>query len=243
MARPKLFTYKESGNCYKVRLLAALLQIDLQEIELDFDNDEHKSPKFLLISPRGTIPTLVDGDRVFTDSSAILVYLAGTHTDAGSSKTPSSWWSVDIAEQAAIVDWLAFAATWVENGVCAARTLLSFEGMYNGLGSANPDQTLVEAKIKGLKSLEILQKKLEEGEWLALRRPTIADIAVFAYVALAPMGDVSLETYPAVKGWIARMRNLPHFITIQGLDDPMYRRQNAGIGKGSNSMERDVGAI
>jgi glutathione S-transferase len=109
--------------------------------------------------------------------------------------------------------------------------MLSFEGMYSGLGSANMERTLAEAKVKGHKSLKILQKKLEREEWLVLGRPTIADIAVFAYVALAPMGDVSLAPYPAVKSWIERMRNLPHFILIKGLDDPMYRRMNAEIRK------------
>lgn len=94
------------------------------------------------------------------------------------------------------------------------------------LGGDSTEQMLAEAKIRGYKSLVILNKKLEKEEWLTLGRPTIADIAVFVYMALAPMGDISLEPYPAVKSWIARVRELPNFISIDGLDDPFYRRKH-----------------
>jgi glutathione S-transferase len=222
---PKLYGYEESGNCYKVRLLAALLSINLEHVAIDFDNDQNHSDEFLAINPRGSVPTLVDGDKTFTDSSAILVYLAGTHADPQSGKAPSSYWSVDVAEQAAIVDWLAFANSWVQYGVCIARSILNFGGPYNGLGTEYTDQTLAEAMTRGHKSLVILNKQLNKNEWLALGRPTVADVAVFVYVALAPMADVSIEPYPAVKSWIARVKKLPNFIPIIGLDEPLYHRR------------------
>lgn len=214
----KLYTYEQSGNSYKVRLLAAFLGVALDHVELDFLNDQQHSPEFLAINPRGEVPTLVDGERVLTDSAAILVYLAGRHDKA-------AWWSDDVAEQAAIVDWLAFAASWVQYGVFTARAILSFKGPYNGLGTTSDATTLAEATKRGVTSLEILQKTLETRDWLANGRPSIADIAVFPYVALAPMGDISLEPYPAIRAWISRIRALPGFIPIAGLDDPLYRRR------------------
>ena len=218
---PKLYTFIESGNSYKVRLLASILHIDLEEVEVDYFNEQHHSEEFLEISPRGTLPVLVDGDKTFTDSAAILTYLAGTHSDQGSDKTPSSYWSADLVEQATIIDWFAFASSWVQFGVCKARGIVSFPEFQ----SDGTEQILVDAKIRGYKSLVILNKKLEKENWLALGRPTVADIAVFVYVALAPMGDISLEPYPAVKSWVARVKELPNFIAIDGLDDPFYRRK------------------
>lgn len=223
---PILYGYDESGNCYKVRLLAALLNINLEHVEIDFDNDQNHSDAFLAINPRGSVPTLVYGDKTFTDSSAILVYLAGTYGDPGSSKTPSSYWSTDVAEQAAIVDWLAFANSWIQYGVCTARSIVNFGGPYNGLGTNYTSQTLADARTRGHKSLVILNKRLGKEDWLALGRPTIADVAVFVYIALAPMGDVSLEPYPAVKSWIERVKKLPNFISMAGLNDPFYRRHS-----------------
>lgn len=43
----KLYSYNESGNSYKVRLLAALLKVDLEIVELDYFSDEQHSEKFL----------------------------------------------------------------------------------------------------------------------------------------------------------------------------------------------------
>jgi glutathione S-transferase len=161
----------------------------------------------------------------FTDSSAIRVYLAGTYADAGSGKAPSSYWSSNVAEQAAIVDWLAFADRWIQYGVTIVSSIVNFGGAFNGLGKEYTSESLADAKARGHKSHVILNKKLEKEEWLTLGVPTIADAAVFVYVALAPMGDVSLEPYPAVKSWIERVKKLPGFVPIAGLDDPYYLRR------------------
>jgi glutathione S-transferase len=224
MARPKLYTWRGSGNSYKVRLLAALLDVKLELVEIDFLNNQQRSPEFLAINPRGTIPVLVDGDKTFTDSAAILVYLAGSSSFSGTTKTPTSLWATDTVEQAAIVDWLAFASGWLDNSLATARFIVSFN--YRSIASPAYKQALARATAQGHKSLKILQARLSSTEWVALGRLTIADVAVFAYVATASEGDISLDPYPAVKSWISRVRNLPGFIAIDGLDDPTYWRNN-----------------
>lgn len=206
MAPPKLYTWGESGNCYKVRLLAAVLGIKLELVEVDYLKDEQCSPEYHAINPRGQIPALVDGDRTFTDSAAILIYLAGSHSDRN---TRSSFWPEDVVEQAEIVDWLAFATGWITPGIAAARVIIRFKGV-----SPSSQPFLDVAISKAQKSLEVLQAKLTDNEWLALRRPTIADIAVFPYVSLASQGNISLDPYPAVKSWLDRVRSLPGFIPI-----------------------------
>jgi glutathione S-transferase len=213
MALPKLYTCPPSGNSYKVRLLAALLDIKLELVQVNLPNDEQRSPEFLAINPRGQLPALVDGDKTFTDSAAILVYLAGSYSDPSTTQTPSSFWSNDIVEQAAIVDWLGFAATWLQTGIAAARYIINFN--YHG-NPATDQHMLATATTKGHKSLEILETRLRANGWLALERPTIADVAVFAYVSLASKGNISLDPYPAVKSWISKVRDLPGFIPIDG---------------------------
>ncbi|OAP57892.1 hypothetical protein AYL99_08630 [Fonsecaea erecta] len=215
---PKLYCTEASGNCYKVRLLASLLDVQVEQVEVDFFNMQHRSADFLAINPRGELPTLVDQGKVFNDSSAILVYLAGTNPDRGSKTVPSSYWSSDSVEQASIVDWLAFTASWIQFGLCKARAIVSF----NWPADASED-TVAEAKNMGVKSLEILEGKLEKEQWLALSRPTVADVSVFVYVALAHMGDVSLTPYPAVRAWVDRIKGLAGFIPLDGLDMPVQR--------------------
>lgn len=118
MSAGTLYTFPESGNSYKVRLLAGLLGITLEHAEIDFVAEQQRSPEFLKINPRGEVPCLVDGDHKFTDSSAILVWLAGKHGDGGKvGQGPSTYWSSHTHEQAQIVDWLSFANSWVQYGV------------------------------------------------------------------------------------------------------------------------------
>ena len=67
-------------------------------------------------------------------------------------------------------------------------------------------------------------QRLQGQDWRTLGRPTFANISVFVYIALAPMGDISLKPYPAVQAWIERIGKLPGFTTIPGLNDPLIRR-------------------
>ncbi len=211
----KLYSYAESGNSYKVRLFLALTGQSCELVEVDLMQDEQHQSAYLAISPRGEVPALVDGDLVLRDSAAILVYLASRHG--------GGWWSNEAGEQASIVEWLAFAASWVQYGVFTARALVSFGIPANGL-PVTMTEGLEASKVRGRRSLEILDQHLANRQWLACDRPTIADLAVFPYIALAPMGEISLEPYGAVRAWIARLRALPGFVPIAGLDDPGYRR-------------------
>jgi glutathione S-transferase len=49
---------------------------------------------------------------------------------------------------------------------------------------------------------------------LAQATPTLADVALYAYVARAPEGGVSLENYPSVRAWLARIEALPGFVPM-----------------------------
>ena len=130
--------------------------------------------------------------------------------------------------QALLIDLqLSFANSWVQFGVFVPRAILSYNGPYNGLGNNQAwpqeklDVLLEEGEIRSHKGLEILDKQLQTNDWLVLDWPTIADVSVFRYVALAPMGDVSLESYNGVKAWIGRVKELPGFFPIEGLEEPL----------------------
>ena len=67
------------------------------------------------------------------------------------------------------------------------------------------------------KILDVLNGHLATRDWLACARLTIADIACFPYVALAPEGGVALEPYAHVGRWIARIKALPGYIGMPGI--------------------------
>ena len=195
----KLYDLALSGNCYKVRLFAALARIELEIVPVDFLGGEHKRAPLIELNPWGELPILVDGDRVLRDSQAILVYLAGSHGG-------EAWWPQDPWGQARIVQWLSTAANEIQNGPASARLVDKF-----GYDIDKQDTLKRSARI-----LPLLEAHLSRHDWLALDRPTIADCAVYPYVALAPEGAVDLAPYPHIGRWIARIKALPGYLAMPG---------------------------
>ena len=213
----KLYEHPESGNSHKVRLLLSFLGLEYESVVVDLMTDEQHQAPFLAVNPRGEVPVLVDDDVTLRDSMAILVYLATQHDER------RHWLPEDSAGTAAVMEWLAFAASWIQFGVFTARALVSFGISGNGMPhtfSGNVE----EARLRGTTSLTIMEQQLSGRDWLCGETPTIADVACFPYIALAPMGDISLEPYPAVQAWIARFKKLPGYLTMPGLEDPDYRK-------------------
>ena len=64
-------------------------------------------------------------------------------------------------------------------------------------------------------ALDVLTWQLRKsGDWLALGRPTLAEISCYPYVKRAPEGNVPLEPWPEVRDWLARCEAIPGWIPI-----------------------------
>jgi glutathione S-transferase len=196
----KLYDLEPSGNCYKVRLFAALAQIPVEIVPVDFMAGAHKKPPLIELNAWGELPILVDGDVVLRDSQAILVYLAGKYGG-------EAWLPKEPAHMALVVQWLSVAANEIQNGPAAARLVDKF-----GYAIDKADTLKRSDRI-----LPLLEAHLATNAWLAMGRPTIADCAVFPYVALAHEGGVPLTAYPQIRAWMARIKALPNFLTTPGV--------------------------
>jgi glutathione S-transferase len=60
--------------------------------------------------------------------------------------------------------------------------------------------------------LTTIDAELEGQEWIAASNVTIADIALYSYIARAPEGNVDLSKYPNVLNWLKRIEALPGFV-------------------------------
>jgi len=196
----KLYDRDISGNAYKARLLLALLNLPYERVNVDLPGGENRKPEFLRLNPRGQIPVIEDDGLVFWDSTAILVYLARRYGG-------EQWLPTDPAAMAEVMQWLALAQNEILYGLARARAINLFKRPWN----------LEEAQAAGRRALDVLQERLAGHQWLALERPTIADVACFPYAALAPEGGVSLQDYPAVRSWISRVQQLPGYEGMPGL--------------------------
>jgi glutathione S-transferase len=60
--------------------------------------------------------------------------------------------------------------------------------------------------------LKLLEGRLRGNPWLALGRPTVADVACYPYVSVSPEGGFALESHPGVMAWLKRFEALPGWV-------------------------------
>lgn len=196
----KLYEHELSGNCYKVKLMLSLLGLKYATVPVDLMRGEHKFSEFLRLNPLGQVPVLTDGDLVIRDSQTILVYLARRY---GS----EDWFPIDAESMSKVVQWLSTAANEIQNGPATARLHYLF--------NLKTDLGLAQQRSHGI--LQVMDEHLQERKWLELNCPSIADVACYPYIGLAPEGGISLEAYPNVVAWIERIRELPGYVAMPGL--------------------------
>ncbi|WP_176052838.1 glutathione S-transferase family protein [Paraburkholderia caribensis] len=194
----KLYYHPLSGHSHRARLFLSLLGIEHQSIQVDLAAAEHKSAEFLKLNRFGQVPVLVDGDTAISDSNAILVYIARKF-----GKT--DWLPQAPAQEAAVQRWLSVAAGEIAFGPAAARLITVFGAKYNA----------EELIARAHRILKLIDEELAGREYIAQAHPTIADVALYSYIARAPEGNVDLSYYPNVNAWLRRIEALPGFVEFQ----------------------------
>lgn len=194
-----LYDHPLSGNCHKIRMFLTILGVPFRAELMDVLKLENRKEWFVALNPLKQIPVIRDGSTVVQDSQAILTYLALKHDPRWFGETPE--------EAAAVMEWLSYAAKEVSNGPQLAR-------LWHLVGE---DIDIQRADAEGRRVLQHLDGVLAARNWLALGRPTVADLAVFPYVALAREGQLPLDDCPAVLAWIERIATLPDYVPMKGL--------------------------
>lgn len=192
----KLYDFPLSGHGHRARLLLSLLNVDYENIEVNLRQGQQKSAEFQKLNPFGQVPVLVDGDVVIRDSNAILVYIAN--------KFAPEWNPSEPADAALVQAWLTTASKEIAGGPGAARLVTVFK-------SPQDHGKLIDQSHALLRQID---KHLEDRDWLALDKATIADVSAYSYIATAPEGDVSLGAYPSVRAWLKRIESLKGFVAM-----------------------------
>lgn len=195
----KLYGTTLSGHVHRVRLFLTMLGVPFENIELDMRKRESRTPEFLARNLFGQVPVIEDGELTLADSNAILVYL-----NARYAPDPARWMPQDAVGAAQVQRWFSVAAGPLAYGPAAARIMALF-----GLAD-DPSETVARAHAL----LSVMETHLRHQPFLAGHAATLADIANYAYVAHAPEGSVSLDAYPHVHEWLARVEALPGFVPM-----------------------------
>ncbi|HEY9279023.1 MAG TPA: glutathione S-transferase family protein [Eoetvoesiella sp.] len=195
-----LYDSRYSGNGWKVRQLLSHLQIPFERKELNLALGEARTPELLALNPLARVPVLhLEDGRALRESNAILLYLAH-----GTPYLPAG---ADACTE--ILQWLFFEQYDHLKNFARPRFLVSIAK------SASVDSLEVISLLEqGRKALAIMDAHLHGRNYLACDQYTVADIALFPYTAMAPMGGYDLQPYPNVRSWLARVRDQPGSLAL-----------------------------
>lgn len=193
-----------SGNCYKIKLTAALLGLRMECRAYSVLHGETRTPQFLnFINPNGRIPVLQIGDQFLPESSAACFYLAD-----GSRLIPD-----DRFDRADMLRWMFFEQYNHEPNVATLRFWLAFVGEDS---LSELQKSLVPGKkIAGDAALKLMDDHLATRNWFVGESITLADIALYAYTHVAEEGGAfDLSFYPSISAWLARVAAEPGYVKM-----------------------------
>jgi glutathione S-transferase len=193
----KIHSFPLSGHAHRVQLFASVAGIAHRMVHVDLPAGEHKQAPFLALNPLGVVPVIEDGDIVVHDSISILVYLARRYAPSFIPQNPQ--------QEAEMHRFLSMASGEISYGPGAARLINVFKAKIDP----------VFAKATAEKVLGKLETHLIRVDFLVANKITLADFAIYSYVAHAPEGDVSLAPYPNVRRWLKNMESLKGFVPMQ----------------------------
>lgn len=198
-----LHEYAASGNCYKIRLTAALLGIRMERVEYDIMAGETRTPEFLAsINPVGRIPVLQVGNHFLPESNAACFFIGD-----GSELVPE-----DRFQRADMLRWMFFEQYHHEPNIATLRFWIGWVGM-DALSEVQKAQ-MPGKKLAGEAALQQMDDHLALHDWFVGEGATLADICLFAYTHVADGGGFDLSLYPHVGQWIRRIEALPKFLPM-----------------------------
>jgi glutathione S-transferase len=198
-ARPiRVYRHALSGHAHRVELMLSLLALPHEKVDVDLASRAQRAPEYLAKNPWGQVPVIEDGDVTLADSNAILVYLVTRYDPDG------PWLPRDPLGAARVQQWFSVAAGQLANGPGALRRGAIFRAPIDDA----PARALCDQLFA------ILESTLSRAAFLLGATPTLADVAMYSYVARAPEGGCALTPHPQVRAWLARIEALPGFVPM-----------------------------
>ena len=196
----RLHSAPKSGNGYKVRLLLGLLGRKLEVVNYNTKGGETHTAEYLEnVNPDGKVPVLeLDDGTMLAESGAILLYFAeGTPFLPAGKVERAQVFRLMFFEQYSLLLYLSRPRLWRMWGVeMTPQRQAELEGYFE----------------QGYRALGVMERYLGGRQFFVGDRPTVADVALYAYPRLCHEGGYDLEDYPTVRAWMDRIAALPGYV-------------------------------
>jgi glutathione S-transferase len=184
----------------RVLALVKHLGVDVECVEMDLMGGQLTTPEYAALNPNMKTPTLVDGDRVLWESSAIMAYLC--------IRQGSDMWPVhNPAEQVEVLRWLS----WDNGHWAPAVAPFYFEHIVKStFGMGAPNQESLRTKATDLLRFgKVLDAHLRGRDHVTCGRLTIADFQLASMAADWRQSEMPFETFPNIVRWLDGLAHIP----------------------------------
>ncbi len=166
---------------------------------------------YLAIAPTGTVPAIsLPEGGVLGESSAVLQYIADRAPASGLAPAAGT------LERYRLIEWLNFVTTELHK-----------KHMWMVFGSKSTPELKAWSRANAPGTLAYVERYVSEHEYLVGGRFTVADIYLFWALLVAPHGGIPLDSYPALKAYVARIQTRPSVQAALAHDYPLYTREAA----------------
>ena len=188
-----LYTWS-TPNGRKVSILLEELGLPYTVHAVNIGKDEQFAPDFLAIAPNNKIPAIVDHDTGVSlfESGAIMIYLA---------EKTGQFLPTEAKARAAVMQWLMWQMGGFGPMLGQAHVFLKFN---RGLSQPAEERFAKEAK----RLYGVLDRQLAENDHVA-GDYSIADMAIFPWVARHDWHEIDLTAYPNVLRWYRALAARP----------------------------------
>lgn len=196
----KLHGFPGSPNTWKILALAREIGLDLALEMVDLTKGEQFAPAYKALNPTGRTPTLVDGDFVLWESTAILQYLA--------SKKATPLWPDDSCIRADVMRWQSWQLQHWGGTACEPLIFEKVVKPFFKLGPADPG-AVAKAMAAFRAEAGMLDAHLAKHRFLVGDAPTLAEYSVAPYLQFAAMCDLPVVEFGNVSRWFGEVSTRP----------------------------------
>ncbi|MEO0836168.1 MAG: glutathione S-transferase C-terminal domain-containing protein [Cyanobacteria bacterium J06642_3] len=189
-----LYTFT-TPNGRKASIMLEEVGLEYTVHTIDISKGDQFTPEYVAINPNSKIPAIVDRDAEITvfESGAILIYLA---------EKTGKLLSSDPKQRFQTIEWLMFQMGSVG----------PMFGQYNHFNSYAPDKipyAIERYKKETLRLYDVLNTQLDKTEYISGDDYTIADIAIYPWIAAYRFMKLSLDNYEQLKRWYEAIKLRP----------------------------------
>jgi len=180
LVRPRLYTYRRCPFAIRSRLALYQAKIDYESIEISLKD---KPSDFLALSPKGTVPVLVDNNGIVIEESLEIMFWALDKYD------PDHWILNDNNFSQELIN---------ENDFNFKKNLDKYADRF-------PEHSKEYYRSQCEVFLNLLNEKLQSKNYLMAERISLADVAIFPFIRQFYLVDEEWflnSKYQELKKWL-----------------------------------------